>query len=318
MQQIRVIDSHTGGEPTRLVITGGPELTGSMPERRAQMMDRHDAFRAAIMNEPRGHDVLVGGMLTPPLDPRHATGVVYFNNVGVLHMCGHATIGLVVTLAHLGRIQPGEHVIETSVGLVKVLLEGRDRVTFDNVVSYRYRKAVAVEVPGYGTVTGDIAWGGNWFFLIGGHGQDISLDRVAELTAYTMAVRSALVASGITGHDGGEIDHIELFGPSATASGQNFVLCPGSAYDRSPCGTGTSAKLACLAADGKLAPAETWLQESVVGSVFEGSYRVVDDEIPEDADGIAVVPRVTGTAFVTADANLLLDPEDPFCWGIGR
>jgi 4-hydroxyproline epimerase len=310
VQRIQVIDSHTGGEPTRLVVAGGPDLgRGGMAERRALLRDRHDWLRSAVVNEPRGSDVIVGALLCQPADSSCVAGVIFFNNVGYIGMCGHGTIGVAVTLAHLGRVRPGLHRLETPVGVVAFEYGGANTVTIENVPSYRLAKDLTVPVEGVGPVTGDVAWGGNWFFLIGEHGQELELRNVERLTDFTWRVRRALVANGISGADGQEIDHIELFGPprDPAAHSRNFVLCPGGAYDRSPCGTGTSAKLACLVADGKLREGEVWRQESIVGSIFEGTARVEDGK---------VIPRVTGSAFVTAEATLLLDPGDPFRTGI--
>jgi 4-hydroxyproline epimerase len=307
-REIRVIDSHTGGEPTRVVVAGGPELPRlPLAERRELLRREHDWLRSATVLEPRGSEVLVGALLCEPLDPAAAAGVVFFNNVGYLGMCGHGTIGLVVTLAHLGRIGPGRHAIETPVGTVTAELHADGTVSVRNVPSYRFRRAVAVDVAGYGRMTGDVAWGGNWFFLVADHGQPLALGHVARLTDCATRIREALEREGITGEDGAEIDHVELFAPSERADSRNFVLCPGLAYDRSPCGTGTSAKLACLVADGKLAPGQEWRQESVVGSVFTGSVELVDG---------AIVPTIRGSAFVTAEATLRLDPADPFRHGI--
>jgi 4-hydroxyproline epimerase len=309
VQRIQVIDSHTGGEPTRVVVAGGPDLgTDSLAERRLRFRDEFGWFRSAVVNEPRGSDVLVGALLVEPTDPACCAGVIFFNNVGVLNMCGHGTIGLAVTLARLGRIGPGKHRLETPVGVVGFELDGH-QVTVENVPSYRYRKAVSVEVPGIGPVTGDVAWGGNWFFLTDRHPLEINLANVERLTDFTRRVRQELTRHGVTGAEGAEIDHIELTGPPTDPAnhGRNFVLCPGKAFDRSPCGTGTSAKLACLHADGKLKPGDVWRQESVVGSVFEGTVRVA---------GGQVIPRITGTAFVTAEATLVLDPHDPFRTGL--
>lgn len=309
MKSIRVIDSHTGGEPTRLVIDGFPDLgQGSMAERRRVLAERFDAWRAAAVLEPRGSDVLVGALLCEPQDPRACAGVIFFNNTGYLGMCGHGTIGLVASLAHLGHIQPGVHRIETPVGTVEATLHEDRSVSVRNVPAYRYRKDVQLEVPGIGRVVGDIAWGGNWFFLIADHGQRVAGDNLDVLTAYTCAVKQALEDQGIRGEDGGEIDHIELFAEDVDADSRNFVLCPGKAYDRSPCGTGTSAKLACLAADGKLAAGEPWRQASVIGSQFEGRF--------EWLDGGRIVPTIRGRAHLSAEATLLLEADDPFAWGI--
>ena len=267
---------------------------------------QHDAFRSAVVNEPRGSDPVVGALLCEPSDRSCVGGVIFFNNVGYLGMCGHGTIGLLATLAYLGHIAGGVHRLETPVGVVAAQLHDEHRVTVRNVPSYRTQKSVAVEVEGYGRMTGDVAWGGNWFYLVNDHGQELTLANVERLTDVTWKIRQALVRQGITGDNGQEIDHVELFGPSAIVDSRNFVLCPGKAYDRSPCGTGTSAKLACLIADGKLKPGETWRQESIVGSVFEGSVEIV---------GATLLPSITGTAYVTAETTLILDERDPFCWG---
>ena len=311
MREIRVVDSHTGGEPTRVIVSGGPELgSGPLEERLRRFRECHDRFRSAVINEPRGSDAVVGALLTEPEDPGCAAGVIFFNNTGYLGMCGHGTIGVAATLAYLGRMKPGAHRIDTPAGTVTVELHEDGEVTVGNVASYRYREQVPVDVAGFGTVRGDIAWGGNWFYLVNGSPFALTLANVERLTEYTWRIRQALRESGITGEGGREVDHIELFGPAERLGVQsrNFVLCPGKAYDRSPCGTGTSAKLACLAADGKLAPGEVWRQESITGSVFEGRYEL---------RGGRVMPFLRGAAFLTGDARLLLDERDPFCWGIG-
>jgi len=271
----------------------------------------HDSFRAAVVNEPRGSDVIVGALLCEPVGKASTAGVIFFNNVGYLGMCGHGTIGVIATLSYLGRIAPGLHTIETPVGNVTAELHENGEVTITNVASFRLAADVEVEVAGHGRLTGDIAWGGNWFFLVEENGQELRFSRVEELTEFTWRIREALRARGITGKDGAEIDHIELFGPGTDgkSDSKNFVLCPGKAYDRSPCGTGTSAKLACLYADGKLEPGQTWRQESIVGSVFAGSISVVDDKI---------YPQIRGSAYVNADAELIFDLRDPFCFGIPR
>ncbi|HUK16145.1 MAG TPA: proline racemase family protein [Bryobacteraceae bacterium] len=309
-QRIHVIDSHTAGEPTRVVTAGGPDLgTGPMVERLERLRAQFDDFRSAVVNEPRGNDAIVGALLCEPSDSSCDAGVIFFNNVGYLNMCGHGTIGLAVTLAHMGRLGHGTCHIETVCGVVEARLNSNGSVTIRNVPSYRAAKRVPVEVEGYGTVYGDIAWGGNWFFLVGDPGQAVTANRIEPLTDFCWRIREALNLHGIGGADGREIDHIELFGPPtvAGAHSKNFVLCPGKAYDRSPCGTGTSAKLACLYADGKLAPGQVWRQESIVGSVFEGAVSIVEGQ---------VIPEITGYAYVNAEADLILDERDPFCYGI--
>jgi 4-hydroxyproline epimerase len=314
MQAISVIDSHTAGEPTRVVLGGAPALAGAtLAEQRADFARRHDAFRAAVACEPRGSDTMVGALLVEPCAPGCVAGVIFFNNVGLLGMCGHGAIGVVATLAHLGRVAPGRHRLDTPVGVVETELHADGRVTVFNVPSHRHAAAVTLQVPGIGAVTGDVAWGGNWFFLVDAlqfaDVPAIELANVETLTDFTWRVRRALDAARITGADGAEIDHIELFAPSPTgADARSFVLCPGRAYDRSPCGTGTSAKLACLAADGHLAAGATWVQESVIGSRFEGRWQ--------PGEGGAILPAITGRAWITAEATLLRAGDDPFRDGI--
>jgi len=307
LHRIQVVDSHTGGEPTRVVISGGPDLgTGPLSERVQRLSSQFDPFRSAVVNEPRGSDVLVGALLVAPHAPDCDFGVIFFNNVGVLGMCGHGTIGLMVTLAHLGRVRPGTHRIDTPVGPVSATLHPDGRVSVANVASYRQQASVSVEVPGIGVVLGDLAWGGNWFFLVRSPVWELSIQNVETLTDVSWRIRQAVNAQGFP-----EVDHVELFGPPGCGGhSRNFVLCPGKAYDRSPCGTGTSAKLACLAADEKIAPGQVWIQEGILGSSFQGEYQW------EDRARGRVLPVVTGTAHVTAEATLILSDVDPFQWGI--
>lgn len=309
-KRVQVIDSHTAGEPTRVVIAGGPELgAGDLQSRLALLRTEHDGFRKGVVFEPRGSEVVVGALLCEPVNPASAAGVIFFNDVGYLGMCGHGTIGLVTTLAHLGRITAGKHSIETPVGTVYTELHADGSVSVRNVPSYRYRQSISVEVPGYGLFVGDIAWGGNWFFLVAEHGYDLKLTERAALITVTTALRAALAENGITGKGGAVIDHIEFFSAPENQenSSRNFVLCPGASFDRSPCGTGTSAKMACLHADGKLAEGASWRQEGILGTVFVGSVT---------AQGEGVLPVITGRAWVTAESTLLFDATDPFREGI--
>jgi 4-hydroxyproline epimerase len=306
LTKIKILDTHTGGEPTRLVLEGGPDLgRGPMAERVKVFQAQFDRYRGAIVGEPRASDVFVGALLVEPHDKTCHFGLIFFNNVGYLGMCGHGLIGAIVALAHAGLVKPGLVRIDTPAGYIAAVLGPDGEVTFDNVPSYRKHHEVELYLPGVGNVLCDIAWGGNWFCLIEQHEQKLELANVAQLTSYCTRIRQAVSDSGFP-----EVDHVELFGPSAKpgVSSKSFVLCPGGAYDRSPCGTGTSAKLACLAADNRLAPGAEWVQESIVGSTFRAKYRRQGDKI---------VPTITGTAHVTAESTLLLDPADPFVWGIG-
>lgn len=308
-RRVRIVDSHTGGEPTRLVLEGGPDLgSGPLAERAARFRADFDAYRSAIVNEPRGSDVMVGALLVPPERAGCDHGVIFFNNVGMLGMCGHGTIGLVASLAHLGRISPGVVRLDTPVGAVEAELHANGDVSVANIPSYRQAKNVSVAVPGFGEVRGDVAWGGNWFFIAEVPAPRLDLAKLDALMDLSWRVRQAVNAQGYP-----MVDHVEFSAPSPNknANSRNFVLCPGRAYDRSPCGTGTSARLACLAVDGQLAEGAAWVQESIIGSTFTGRYRWLDRAKGE------IAPTITGTAHVTAEATLLLDPRDPFCWGIG-
>ena len=319
--RLRCVDSHTEGEPTRTLVDGLPGLAGDPRAVRAALDGAWAPIAHALMREPRGYAWLVGAVVLPPTVPGASFGVVFFNNVGTLGMCGHGTIGVVRTLSALGRLAAGEHVIETPVGQVVARLHADGRVSVRNVPSRVAQRGVAVEVPGHGIVHGDVAWGGNWFFICHDHGMSIAVDRVQELTAFCMRVRAAYDAAGLRGDDGATIDHVELsidvhggggraahppqvsgqqVGPGADS--RNFVLCPGAEWDRSPCGTGTSARVACLAAEGRLAPGATWVQESVLGTRFEATYELI---------GADIVPTITGSAHVTFDGWMLIDPADP-------
>ncbi|WP_417581562.1 proline racemase family protein [Nitrincola sp.] len=308
---MRVIDTHTEGEPTRVILEGGPELgQGTVAQLAQRLAVQHPDFYTATLLEPRGHDAMVGALLVPTSLEDCCTGVIFYNPVGNLGMCGHATLGTAVALAHTGQLQPGTHRFETPVGVVEVELHGPNTASVRNIESYRYKKSVSLSVPEVGDISGDIAWGGNWFFLVKESPLPLEFDRIDDLTRVALRIKNALKQQGITGKDGAEIDHVELFGPAqaANANSRNFVLCPGGAYDRSPCGTGCSAKLACLAADALLAPETVWIQESIISSTYTLSY------IPGDQGGI--IPTITGTAYVTALNELIFHAEDPYRCGI--
>jgi 4-hydroxyproline epimerase len=318
---LHVIDSHTAGEPTRIIVEGGPDLgAGPLNEQLIRFRSQFDHVRRAVIHEPRGNDVMVGALICQPHDPDCSAGVIFFNNFGYLGMCGHGLIGLMVTLQHLQRIELGTHRIDTPVGVVTAELKPNFEVTIKNIPSFRFRRDVELEITNYGKIIGDVAWGGNWFFLVKNSREELTVSRAGALTDLTVRIRQALADNHITGADGALIDHIELFGPPKNPdnNSRNFVLCPGGAYDRSPCGTGTSAKLACLAAEGKLPPGKIWKQESIVGSCFEGSYELALDHQrdPRASSDPIVVPAITGSAYVCAEAKLIFHPDDPFCAGL--
>jgi 4-hydroxyproline epimerase len=305
-----VIDSHTEGEPTRVVVDGWPTPVGStMTERRDYMQSCQDHLRRGVVLEPRGHEAVVGALLTAPITNGAVAGVIFFNDVGYLGMCGHGMIGVIRTLWHLQRIAPGVMHVDTPVGAVQATLADDGLITIRNVPARLYQADVQVDVPGVGVVIGDVAWGGNWFFLTHVAAPSLDLQHRDELLRITMLIRTALRDAGISGSDGAVIDHVELFAAPrrADADSRNFVLCPGTAYDRSPCGTGTSAKMAVLHARGELAIGTQWRQESIVGSRFVGWL---------EREGELLVPHIQARAFITARATLLFDPQDPFRDGL--
>ncbi|WP_339733345.1 proline racemase family protein [uncultured Gimesia sp.] len=308
---MRIIDSHTEGEPTRVIIEGGPDLgSGSLRDRLQRFKEKHDRYRSTAINEPRGSEAVVGALLCEPVDTTCAAGVLFFNNTGYLGMCGHGAMGVAVTLGFLGRIGLGLCRLETPVGVVEANLLSPNKVAIENVPSYRYRHKVSLNVPELGTIVGDIAWGGNWFFLVEQSPFALKTHNVRLLTDAAQLIRSELERQQITGANGEEIDHIEFFGPAeySDAHSRNFVYCPGGAFDRSPCGTGTSAKLACLAADKKLQPDEPWIQESIIGSRFVATYRETTER--------HIIPRITGNAYICGEGKLIQQPDDPFRYGI--
>lgn len=303
---MRVIDSHTGGEPTRVILEGGPDLgTGPLAERARRLAEDHAPFWRGLASEPRGQAAMVGALLVPPVDAGASAGVIFFDAAAVIGMCGHGTIGLVVTLAHLGRIGPGRHLVETPAGPVIADLHDGNTVTVTNVESRRVGAGVTVEVDGYGTVTGDLAYGGNWFFIVENSPLPVERAAIRPLTDLAAAIRAATAAQGVTGERGEPVDHVVLLAPSPRAgiAARAFTLCPDDTYDRSPCGTGSSARLACLAADGRLAPGEEIVQESVTGSTFRLSFA------PGPNGG--VLPRITGQAWILADSRMVFQDGDP-------
>lgn len=313
---MHVIDSHTEGEPTRLILSGGPDLgSGSLAERANILATKHKDFYRSIVSEPYGQEAMVGVMLVEPVDPECVAGVIYFDAAAVIGMCGHGTIGVAATLAHMGKIDTGTHKIETPVGIVEITLSDKNTVTVKNVDSYRSQKSVSIEVEGIGRVTGDVAYGGNWFFLVDDSPTPVLPNNIRALTETGIAIREAINAHGIKGENGGIIDHVVLYGPALNEKGhtRNFVLCPDNAYDRSPCGTGSSARLACLAADSLLAPGDTIYQESTIGSGYTLSYQNAVSPISPKG---SIVPSITGQAFITRESTIISNPNDPLRNGI--
>jgi 4-hydroxyproline epimerase len=309
-----VVDSHTEGEPTRVILEGGPDLgSGSLAERARRLSCDHSSFYRSLVQEPYGQEAMVGALLTEPTDPSCVAGVIYFDAAAVIGMCGHGTIGVAVTLAHTGVIGVGTHKLETPAGIVEVTLTDQNTVTVKNIESFRYKKSVSLHIDGIGLISGDVAYGGNWFFIVDNSPIPVTPDNIRQLTEVSIKIREAIYAQGIEGENGGVIDHIVLYGPALTEKGhsRNFVLCPDDAFDRSPCGTGSSARLACLAADNRLLPGDEIFQESTIGSGYFLSYQL------GQKDG-AIIPSIKGQAFITKEAKMTVNPDDPLRHGILR
>lgn len=300
---LNVIDSHTEGEPTRILLEDDFDFGGGTVAEQATVFARDfDHLRRALMLEPRGSEIMVGAVCVPAADPKADLGVIFFNNVGVLGMCGHGTMGVVRTLHELNRLDGGAPItLETNVGLIHAEQHTDGSIEVENVPSHREHANVAAVLSDR-TVHADIAWGGNWFALVNDHGLAVEPPNIPALTTLAWEIRRTLNAAD---HP---VDHVELLQQGTSgANSRSFVLCPGGAYDRSPCGTGTSAKIACLAADGVLGPGDVWVQESIIGSRFRASYRLEDD---------VVIPSIRGRAWITGETTLHLDATDPFRFGI--
>jgi 4-hydroxyproline epimerase len=307
---IDIVDSHTGGEPTRVVLSGWPEPLGKTMEERARYVVEHqDHLRRGVVCEPRGHDAMVGALITAPIRKEALAGVIFFNDVGVLGMCGHALIGTVETLRFLGRIQGDSVELDTPAGAVSAIIDSDQQIVIQNVPSRLHQEHVEIEVPGIGSVIGDIAYGGNWFFLVNSPSFNLELRELDALMQSSKAIRKALLDQGLTGTDDAVIDHIEFFGPpkDPTADSRNFVLCPGNAYDRAPCGTGTSAKIATLHAKGQIETDQVWRQESITGSIYEASLRLIDGQL---------FPFIRSRAHITSKSSLLFKEADPLRGGL--
>ncbi|WP_039017381.1 proline racemase family protein [Halocynthiibacter namhaensis] len=308
---MHVIDSHTGGMPTRVILDGGPNLgLGSLDIRAQTLADHHQDFYKSVMLEPRGQAGMVGALLVEPTNADCVTGVIYFDAEAVLGMCGHGTIGLAVTLLHMGRISTGTHKIETPAGIVTVDVHDANTVSVTNIESHQIHANVTVDVPDHGTVSGDVAYGGNWFYIIDPSPLAVTTANIPALADLAIATRDACNARSIGGPNGEAIDHVILRGPDPEtgAHSRNFVLCPDDEYDRSPCGTGSSAYLACLAASNRLNPGHEIILESVIGSAYQASYQ------PGQNGG--VIPTLKGQAWIMAESTLIFDATDPFRKGI--
>lgn len=318
------VDSHTEGMPTRVITGGVGTIPGAtMAERRLWFMEHQDGMRKLLMYEPRGHASMSGAILQPPTRPDADYGVLYIEVSGLLPMCGHGTIGVATVLVETGMvpvIEPTTTVrLDTPAGLVVAEVDVEDghatRVTIQNVPSFAERLGASVEVPGYGAVPYDLAFGGNFYAVVDLDDLGLPFDRARkdDLLKAGLAVMDAINATDEPVHPEREdirgCHHVYLQAPGSTAEHSRHAMAihPGW-FDRSPCGTGTSARMAQLHARGELDLQQDFLNESLIGSRFVG--RLV--ERTEVAGRPAVVPQVTGRAWLTGTAQYFLDPTDPF------
>ncbi len=321
------VDSHTEGMPTR-VITGGMGVIpgATMNEKRLHFMEHLDDIRLLLMNEPRGHAAMSGAILQPSTRPDADWGVVYIEVSGCLPMCGHGTIGVATVLVETGMVEVVEPVttirLDTPAGLViarVAVSDGHaDSVTIENVPSYSVRLDATVEVPGYGDIRYSLAFGGNFYAMVDLDAVNLEFDRAnqQEILTAGLAIMTAINATDPPQHpliDGVDhCHHVEFIAPGSTAAHSRHAMAiyPGW-FDRSPCGTGTSARMAELWARGELALDQDFVNESFIGSQFIG--RLIAETTV--AGIAAVIPTVTGRAWVTGIGQYLLDPADPFPTG---
>ncbi|MDO4987691.1 MAG: proline racemase family protein [Synergistes sp.] len=326
---VTCIETHTEGEPTRTILSDFPKIPGhTMEEKMLYMMRHHDHLRKGICFEPRGNDVMSGTIVTEPCDPRADFGVLYYEVGGWMPMCGHDTIGVSTALIESGLLKAVEPytyaTLDTPSGLVKVKIEVKDgvakSVTFKNAPAFVMNRGVTVKVPDYGDITLDIAYGGNVFAVLPAAAMGLTLEmkNSKEIVAKGSYLRRFINEQIKIKHPYlktiNKVTHIQFYQGGDRELGadiKNAVVIPPAAIDRSPCGTGTSARLALLHAEGKLAVGEEFVHESLIGSLF--FCKIIEET---EVCGIpAVVPEIRGRAWVIGKSTILFDPEDPFIEG---
>ncbi|KFN14230.1 MULTISPECIES: proline racemase family protein [Bacillus] len=317
------IDTHTGGNPTRTLISGLPKLIGeNMAEKMLHMKKEYDWIRKLLMNEPRGHDVMSGALLTDPCHPEADIGVIYIETGGYLPMCGHDTIGVCTALVESGLIPVYEPItslkLDTPAGLVEVDISVQDskakEVSFCNIPAFLL-KSISVHVEGIGNVDVDIAYGGNFYAIIDGEALGLELvpENASTIIDKAIQIRNTINEKFEVIHPQYSfikgVTHIEFYTDPTheTAHVKNTVVVPPGGIDRSPCGTGTSAKLAVLYANKKITMQEEFVHESIVGSLFKGS--VIDTTYVENIE--AVVTKITGSAWLMGMHRFFYNEEDP-------
>ncbi|MCX7884843.1 MAG: proline racemase [Caloramator sp.] len=328
IRTINAVDSHTMGEPTRIVIGGVPVIPGkTMPEKKAYLEKNLDHIRTAIMHEPRGHKDMFGSIITQPTKEEADLGIIFMDGGGYLNMCGHGSIGALTVAVELGMVPVKEPytdvVLEAPAGLVKGKVKVEDgkakEVSIVNVPSFLYKQDVEVDVPEVGKLTIDISFGGSFFALV--KSSDIAIDictsNAQKLCDVGMKILKAVNEQVKVQHPVLEhiksVDLVEIYGPAKNpkATLQNVVVFGQGQVDRSPCGTGTSAKLATLYAKGQLKINEEFIYESITGTMFKG--RVLEET--KVGDYKAIIPEITGSAYITGFNQFIIDPEDPLKYG---
>lgn len=321
----QTIDTHTGGEPTRTVVGGVPIIPGNtMQEKYVYMQNNNDWMRKVLSLEPRGNDVMSGAFLTPPCSPEADIGVLYFETGGWLPMCGHDTIGVATALVETGMVEVTEPitniVLDTPSGIVRVSVEVEDgyakKVTFVNAPAFVVGRDYIVNLPEFGDVKFDVAYGGNMYALLSAEsmGLEIIPEKSKEIIAKGVLLRDCINEQLTIKHPFlsfiDKVTHVEFYAPSNTpgVSARNAVLVTGAAIDRSPCGTGTSAKMALLYANGELAIGEPFIHESIIGSLFH--CRILEETTIEGIPSI--IPEIAGQAYITGMSTFMIDPNDPY------
>jgi len=321
------IDSHTCGCPVRLVAGGGPVLNGNtMMERRLHFMEEYDWIRQGLMFEPRGHDMMSGSILYPAFDPKNDIGVIYIETSGCLPMCGHGTIGTVTIAIEEGLVKPkvpGKLRLETPAGLILIdyVQKGAkvESVKLTNVKSFLYKEGLVVSCPDLGEIVVDVAYGGNFYAIVDPQKNfdDISSFSASQLIHYGKIIRKLLNEKYEFIHPENEnihgLTHIQWTGKPTkeNSTGRNAVLVGENALDRSPCGTGTSARMAQWYATGKLNKGQEFVHESYIGSQFVGRI----EEETTLGEKAAIVPSVEGWARITGYNQIIIDDDDPYKLG---
>ena len=327
LNMITAVDSHTEGEPTRVVTGGVPFVPGkTMPEKKQWLAENRDDLRKSLMWEPRGHKDMLGALITPPVSKDADFGVIFMDGDGYLDMCGHGSVGVVTVVLETGMVpmkDSGEQtvVMDTPAGLITaraIMEHGKAKsVSFQNVPSFYY-SSLTVKVPGLGEIPVDISYGGNYFALVNVNrlNMPLEVENIKDLTEIGLTIRDLVNQQAEIIHPGtgakGSVDLTEIYDESsAPAVTKNIVIFGAGQVDRSPCGTGTCAKMAVLNKKNKLSPNEIYRHKSIIGTEFQG--KILEETTVGDYK--AIIPEITARAYITGIQQFVMDADDPFKYG---